>query len=317
MTFKVKKKYAFHKKVWGKVKGIFVFPIQYEVRVADGNWTSLISTDYEPQKWGQSDSDCCWCLSSCNSVEMQLNLLKNNNMFSPEALNFFQSNGYYDSNGMFALSERYLEILSGATDTGGAATEAATLMQVHGLIPRSVLGYSVAQAQKWVNQSQFDADYFNPSAVTPAMQAIGAQFLTFVNIAYQRIGTEWTTPPTDVLSAALCQAPVNYGIPVNDMEWNQVNVPAVAQGDLAHEVTGYQQPNTAGYPILDQYNPWFKVLMNGYFLGSCIQIIVTAIQPAAINPVPQNHKQDSIWTIIMNWLNGIGTLLGKAKAVAP
>jgi len=73
------------------------------------------------------------------------------------------------------------------------------------------------------------------------------------------------------------QAPLAYGVPVNVYSWNQVNVPAFVSPNMQHEVSGYKMLQTQiGYPIVDNYLPFIKVLGDGYSINSVIQIVITA-----------------------------------------
>ena len=149
-----------------KVKGIFQLPIPYERRIVGGNWSPCFGK-YENQRWGEWDSDSCWCLSAVNSAEDQIEWLWKNNMFSPEAKQFFQSNGYIDGDGDISLSERFHEILCGNRDAGGTSQEAWQSFASRGFIPRSQLTYSLQQSQQWPTQQAFDNDYFNPTGRYP------------------------------------------------------------------------------------------------------------------------------------------------------
>lgn len=308
--FKLKKK----DKLSVKAKGIsnslvqLIYPIKYEVRISDGNWSPYFGK-YQNQKWGAWDSDSCWCLSSINCTEDQLEWLWKNGMFSPEAKNFFTQNGYIDSDGDFSLSERFHEILCGNKDTGGTAQEAWQSFKARGFLPRSQLTYSPEQANKWGTQNAFNADYFNQSAVTQPMRDLAKQSLKYLKIDYQTIGKMWITPNRQVLQAALKQAPLNYGIPipVNVSNWNVVNVQYDGSVNLAHEVEGYYIPDIGPYYVFDQYLPNLKTLSTNYYLPTVYQGIITATTPASVNPVPQpqGEMNDTFWTWVMNFWNGI------------
>lgn len=286
-----------------KVKGIFSPIIPYEVRVANGDWTKYFED--EPQKFGNFDSSCCWAASSTRCAEANFNWLWANGMFSVEAKNFFLSNSFCTPQGVFSFSERFHEILSGNKDNGGTAMEAWQSFQSRGFIPKAQLTYSVDQANQWRTQAAFDADYFNPSAVTPAMKALGLQVLSYVKIAYQRIGYVNQTPNIQILTAALLQSPLNYGIPVDLSQWNQVNVPSNINTTMVHEVSA-RVMNPTSYGVHDQYFPWKKNLNFDYFIGGCIQGVINAIAPAAVNPVPQPPIATvSFWTTVMAWFSGI------------
>jgi len=286
---------------------VFV-PIKFEVRVLDGNWTPYFGK-YQNQRWGDWDSDSCWCLSSINSAEDQMEWLWKNGMFDNDARAFFINNGYIDGDGDFSFSERFHEILCGNRDTGGTAQEAWQSFKDRGFIPRSMLDYTLQQAKKFTNQEDFNNDYFNPAMVTQAMKDLGQKSLNYITIAYQRIGNAWQTPNTQLMQKALQQAPLNFGIPVPRIvsNWNNSLVQYDGKISMDHEVEGYYLPADGIYRIFDQYLPNLKTLSKNYFIASAVQGVINAKNPIAINPVPQpqGEENDTFWTWVFAWFNGI------------
>jgi hypothetical protein len=290
-----------------RVKGIFEPSITYEVREPTANWSKWFGK-YENQRWEEWDSNSCWCLSSVNCLEDQLEWLDKNGMFSAEAKAFFQSNGYIDQDGDFNISERYLEILGGNLDTGGTAEEAWQLMQNNGCIPRSMLTYTRSRADSWGTKSAFNADYFNPLAVEAYMKTLGQKFLTYVKISYQKIGVTWYTPDNLALVAALKQSPLQIGIPIpkNVSWWNQVNVPYDGGRNVQHEVELYGINPNGDYLIFDQYLPNLKVLDKNYYIPFCTQGVISAVAPAAVNAIPQPTTYwQQFFQGLFHWYNGI------------
>jgi hypothetical protein len=283
------------------LKGFIQTAIQYVVRVTGTNpWLSFFPT-YENQRWGNWDSDDCWCLSAVQNATFNLNWILKNNMFGTEALNFWNSNGFI-VNGTFQLSELFHEILCGNLDNGGTSPEAWQSFQARGFIPRSMLNYSQVLAQNDPTDLIFIEDYYNTSRVTPAMLALGQQSLKYISIAYQSLSAN-----TMIMQAALQQAPLNIGIPVEPTQWNQVNVPLNTSKLYCHEVSLYWINPDNSLCINDQYQPNPKVLAAGYSIGPVTQGIINAVAPAVVISVPQptGTMNDSWWTMIEGWFNGI------------
>ena len=282
-------------------------PIQYVVNVPTSNWSAYFGS-YQNQKWGWWDSDSCWALSGINCFEDYLTMLRANGRFSDEAIKFFTDNGYIDSDGDFSLSERFIEIMSTVKDDGNNQMEAGILAQKFGLIPRSMLGYTQAQAYAQVSRASFDADYFNQDAVSTDMLTLGQKFLEYVNISRQWIGTNFETPSNQVLIAALAQAPLQIGVPVpaDISAWNDTVVKWDGSTVVAHAVELYAVNADGTYAIYDQYEPHLKTLSADYPLYLVSQYILDPIAPAVSNPVPQPAPQVvSLWTSIFNFFNGI------------
>lgn len=294
------------KKVSEKVKGWFAVPVPYEVNNPKADWSPYFVT-YENQKWGQWDSDDCWCLSGINNLQAQLNLLKP--QFSSEATNFFTTNGYLDVNGNFCLSERFIEILSGVADNGNSQMAVWTLIQKYGCIPRTALTYTLAQAQADANETLFEKDYYNPAYITPAMEQLGLQFLEYVSVDTQWIGDGKTTPPLQVLRAALAQAPLQIGIPVNVSQWNNSYVPYDGSKVVKHAIN-MLSTNPTGYVCYDQYQPDIKTLAPDYYIPLLTQGVATVIKPVESNPVPQNPVNNSVWQQVLAYLRSIKIVVG-------
>ena len=286
MTFKKRPR----RKLKVVYKGWIESPIPYVVNLPSGDWTPYFT--YEPQRWGQFDTDDCWMLSSVNNAEANLNWLWANNAFSPQAKNFFISNGFCTPQGIFSLSEQFHEILCGNLDNGGTSPEAWQSFQSRGFIPRSMLCYSQARALQCTSQEQFVSDYFNPNQITQAMMNLGKQSLQYINISYQNIGTN-----LELIQAAQQQAPCNLGIPIfnNGADWNQVNVPADTDNEADHEIACRVIDADGSIGIYDQYQPAQKVLGAGYNIELCTQGIITAVnEPATSVPQPAPYWKQLI-----------------------
>lgn len=299
-------KLRYQKSISQVVKGIFKTPIQYEQRLKDGeSWSSYFGK-YENQRWGEWDSDSCWALSAINSLEDQIEWLWKNGQFGQEAKDFFTSNGYIDSDGDISLSERFIEVKGGFQDKGSNSPMAWTLIQEYGCIPRSMLTYSLEQSSKFGTKSAFNADYFNPLAVTSDMLILGKKFRQYVNIAYQTIGKNWYTPTKDVLQAALKQAPICIGVHAAPYSWNRSFIQFDGLKTVEHEVELYAVNPDGSYAIFDQYLPTLKTLSADYYLPLCTQGIAYAIRPAAANPTPQPSSWWlNFFTAVNNWYNQI------------
>ncbi len=291
------------KGIYDKVSGIFMQPIQYEVRVPDGDWSPWFGV-YQNQKWGQWDSNSCWAVSGINSAEDQCEYLHKAGKFSQEAKDFFMRYGYIDEDGDFSFSERFLEVLSGVHDNGNNQMEAWILMQKYGMIPRSMLTYTKERADAFNTKPDFNADYFNSDAITDEMMDLGQQFLKYVNISRQWIGKNWYTPDINLLKAALKQAPLHIGIPVPNAiyKWNAPFVQYDGKKEANHAVELYKINDDGTYCIFDQYQPCIKTLSSDYILPLVCQGILMA------TPVRISHPTGFwgvFWSRVNNYFNDI------------
>jgi hypothetical protein len=260
-------------------------------------------------------------------IEPQLNFLLRTGQISPEGVAFFTANGYI-VNGKFApLSDRLYGILSKIGDNGGDPWWMAQYIQEWGFLPMSVLGYTDAQAQRWSSQAEFDADYFNPNTITPAMEALAKQAASYINVNPYRVGEVGTNPDLQLVWAAVRQAPVCAAIPIPNPPslWNLANIPYQGGTDGVHCVGIYQtspqyslQTPSASVeiPIGDNYQPTPKMLQAGYFLCEVVAIVITGTVAVA-STVPQNALNNYVWSGLFDWLTQFwGTLTGGLKPAA-
>ena len=308
-----------------RAKGIDT--VTYVERVLNGDWSQDLSA-YVQQRWGGLwDDDLCWCRSTLSYViEPQLNFLLRTGQISPEGVAFFTANGYI-VNGKFApLSDRLYGILSKIGDNGGDPWWMAQYIQEWGFLPMSMLGYTNEQAQQWSTQEQFDADYFDPNAITPAMEALAKQAASYIQVNPYRVGEVGTSPDLQLVWAALRQCPLCIAIPIPSPTslWNQTIVPYQGGTDGVHCVGIYEtspqyspQAPSASVPIIigDNYLPTPKTLQAGYFLCEVVAIVITGtvIVPHA---VPQNALNNFVWSGLFSWLTQFwGSITGKVALV--
>lgn len=282
-------------------------PIPYVIRIINGIWKSWFSP-YTQQKYFLWDTDDCWDDTACSQLQAQLNYLKGTGQLSPQAINWYQTNGYLDSTGCFKISPRFIGILSGRKDQGYDGYLFCQLVAgegyEYGFLPLSDLDYSDFQASQWINQAEFVADYFNPSAITPAMKAKARQALSWVNIQYQRIGKIGEKVDWQVLVAAQCQAPLMLGIPIPTPpeSWNTVNVPMTTNTGDSHFVAVENFNDDKSISIHDNYNPPDKILPPGYPIEEVVQMVVTAKTQAAPVLVIQPWY-NVIWQAVLNYFS--------------
>ncbi len=263
------------------VKGVTI-SIPYEIRRIDGDWSEDFGT-YQPQRYGQWDSNCCWCLSGINSIEDQCNFLKRRGDFKKEALDWFTQNGYFDSQDNFAFSEQFIEILSGYGSGGGSQWHFWELVAQYGLLPRKDLTYVVPNPPEQ-SRIEFDKKYFNINQITETMRAKALKCLDYIQIQYQWIGKDNETPSYDELQTALKQSPLHIGIPVCMETYNSGNVKSCGLTKVAHAVELYKIESDSGIRrFFDQYEPHLKTLEQSYPIPYVTQGIVSAVPIVVID----------------------------------
>ncbi len=155
---------------------------------------------------------------------------------------------------------------------------------------------------------EFIADFFSKNEITQEMYALGQQFLKYVSVSYQKIGAQqWSTPPREILLAALKQAPLQLSIPVPQIPgvWNNTYIKYDGRKATDHAVECYDIGGDGSYKIFDQYLPNLKTLSPDYLIPKVTQGIVEAIDPAAPNPIPQDAFWNKFWQGVIHFFNNI------------
>lgn len=293
-------------KAKAKVKGIFSPPdMPYTPLIEDGNSAPYFGT-YEGQRYGQWDTNSCWDFSAAELVETRLHMLRDMNLIPADTLKWLNDNGYTDSDGDFYVSRRWIAILSGVKSNGNNQLNFWKIARISGIIPNSMLPYSVADASKWITRQQFDNDYFNPSVITPAMRAMGQEFLKRFSIGAVNIGNDSNT-----LLTYLKEGSLQVGHPVpQDGTWNRQFVDTPPGRIIADHATElYNFDSTQQYPYFDydSYNPHLKQLAKDYPLLFVTRVRIWPLQlpsPAPINPKPVFSLWMRMWFNFTAWIQG-------------
>jgi hypothetical protein len=273
------------------LKGIFSDPIPYVIRNTTGNWSNWFG-NYEGQRYFGKDMNTCWSHAGNENAEDQLEWLWAHNQFSADDIKWFHDKGYIDEDGDFFLSRRFVPTLSGVRDGGNDEAEFWRLTCKYGAIPYKLLSYNDPTK-----------DFFDKSAITPAMFELGKEFLKRVNIKYEELGRRFSRRAPEQIKAALFQAPLQIGIPIPALTflWNQERIDWDGSMEAAHSVELYGMNEKGEYLIFDQYEPHLKILSADYFIPIITRAVVTANLPIAPNPVSQKSLGAQIWRAIQQF----------------
>ena len=262
-------------------------PVQ---RNPSGDWTAYLPTD-EPQKY-LFDTNECSQLSGINTVETQCNFLLKNNQLSSEAVQWFTSNGYIDSNGNFAFSERFTGTLSGTTINGNSQWAFWQTVSRYGLLPRQDFNYSMAQSQKFSTQQEMCNDYYNINNITDAMKAKALQTAKYISVQYQYVWFNLSQScPVNLMTTALQHAPLQIGTEVCP-SWNSGMVYPCGETTPSHATEMVKWNGDKSSTIRDHYAPYDKTLEIGYFYPIVVQGVISSVPQ-----VPYVTLQTEIWFI--------------------
>lgn len=274
--------------------------ITYDARCL--NWQPYLTTK-EPQKF-KFDSNGCTQASGINSIETQLNFLRND--FSVEALRWFTDNGYFDENGNFDISWRYTGIKAGCSINGSSHISFWDAVRKWGLLPRKMLNYTMEQSQKFYSQEEMCADFWNPAVITKEMETLAKGALQWINVEYEYTWynlEKWC--PSDLMKAELKHAPLHIGAAVC-WTWNSGDVKSCGQTHPAHSTLAFKENDDQSTMIRDQYNPYDKKLSSDYPITIVMKGVVTVKDPM-LSPT----LSVSVWQQFVAILRKIGTLTAK------
>lgn len=262
----------------GKKDTIWGVTTQPPINLITMDWRPWLPT-FEPQRFIY-DTDECSQLGGCiNRIEQFMNWQKATGKIPQAALDFFTENGYFDSNGSFSFSERFTAILDGTSINGNTMQNAWKCVQKYGLIPRSMLNWTLQNAAQFPNQSLMDTSYYNPAVITQAMMDIGEAFKKVVGVSWGWVGNGITDIPVQVLQKGLQTSPLAICIPIPNptIEWNGVEVPYTGNITMDHcvGIDFIDESNPYSYFINDQYQPFQKQLQAGYYIPNAIAFFIT------------------------------------------
>jgi hypothetical protein len=293
------------------------------VNIPSGDWSGFLPTA-EPQRY-KFDTNECTQLSGIHVVETQLNWLNKTGQLSAQALNFFTTNGYIDSTGSFALSERFTAIDSGTNENGGSPWWFWQTISKHGILPRADLHYTLAQSEAFSTEADMCRDYYNPSVISQAMRNKAIQSLEYIAFQYEWLGGSSfsSVTPLAMMKSALQQAPLHIGVPVCEDVWNLANpnlsvVPFCGKDTADHCIMMYRIEGNGNFDILDHYPLYFKSLSSGYFIP---QVILGIVTPLGVTPPPPppslqtdapnsslTPQEASYFSLTLSWI--LGKIIG-------
>lgn len=126
---------------------------------------------------GRADFMDCASRGPLNVLEAKFTWLYQNGHLTLEERAWLEKKGYVQD-GQITFSDRYIAVLSGTTAQGNSMKAPIDTIHRKGLIPKVMLPASP--------DMDFN-DYIDPSKVTPAMEELGAQFLSRWSIFYDKV----------------------------------------------------------------------------------------------------------------------------------
>jgi hypothetical protein len=281
--------------------------IPYNFLVPTGDSSPYFGT-YEGQRYGFWDTNSCWDFAACEVAETHLEMLLDLGKIPQIHTNWLKENRYIDEEGDFYLSRRWVAILSGARDQGNLEINFWNIASDKGLIPNSLLPYSVIDASKWISRGQFNNDYFNTNVITQAMKDMGQEFLKRFQILAEPIPVKGNTIDPIELESYLKEGSIQIAvIAAQDGSWNVQKVDnPVGKKVGAHSVELYKYDPIAdpAYPyfIYDSYENHLKQLAKDYPITVATRVSILPI-PVSVPVEAQKGVWAKVWEAVNKYFN--------------
>lgn len=237
------------------------------VIVPNGNWKIYVPFGQEQYNYLKHwDTDDCTGFGYCNVVATEFNTMWKLGMLSQGFIVWARANNYIQKDGTgaesFMFDPQVLGIMAGTTDQGNWLQVVAETARKSGLLPAGTLpgpdGYDGT------------AGYYDKALVTQKMTDLGQDFLAWVNLPYQWIGS--------LSEAQALQACPLYVALCTCSGWNN---PPVSWCGITQTNHCVEQP--AHEDIQDSYKPFDKALAADY--GIPFQMMILAAEAKLSGPV--------------------------------
>jgi hypothetical protein len=239
-----------------------------------GDWRGLLPTA-ERQSSKFFDTMSCVTFSAMNVFETKLNLMKLQGKLHPLMIKEFEEAGYFDVNGNFNFSDRFIAKLSGTSKQGNSLNAVAEAIRKNGLVPESAWPWDANAVFTW---EEYMAE------IPQEVKDIG----TKVFLKWIKINWEWildTNASVDyaaeMFDKHLVESPIQVATAVCS-GWNSADVTPVPRCDypIAHAtMISYRDKATGLYWDYDHYVPFSKMLASDYPIPYALKYVITIMPP--------------------------------------
>lgn len=273
--------------------------VTFESRLPSGDWAPYLP-DFDAQKHNGIETDACVPFSAVESIEAQINYLKKTGQLPQPHIDALTALGFFDENGNFEASERFVAKLDGTGMQGTSLPAPWDAVRKYGLIPYKDWSF---------DNSVLTFEQFYKPILQPLLDK-GKEFLKYFDIQYEFIVQNGTGTPVHLLQKHLTQAPLCIGVAVCQ-PWNDTQPPTCPSTSPQHSVMVYRCDTSTHF--LDHYIPFEKMFDLHYNILFALKGIVTVkklptpiILPAPVLPPNPTTPQISNWLDqLIAWLTGI------------
>ena len=255
-----------------------------------GNFRPPIQIQYNPTNG--FDTNDCTGFGYCRDIATYLNYKLRTNQLSANFINWMTAHNYIQ-NGSFLFDPRVLGIMAGTTGSGNWLQNVADAARKGGLLPAGTLPGPESGITDYTV-------YYDKNLITPAITALGQEFLQWIDLPYQWLVT--SDPVADV-QQALKACPLYVALCICG-GWNSPPViwcnAGLATNHCVTETDATIGGN--GEQILDSYNPDLKVLGPNYAVPYRMMVLTAIKSPL---PVTNGYKQANNATVYVKTDSGV------------
>jgi hypothetical protein len=262
--------------------------ITFQVNEEDSDWVKYFANQQGEKQHGiYFDSSSCVTCSALRSICLQVNRKIKKGLFSVETLQFLQTRGYLDDQGLFNVSERFTAKMSGTTRVGNTFVAVWDSIRNHGLLPQKKWDFPTEQRTPVFDWN----DYY--SSIPENLIEEAKEILKYLDISYEWVlsGQQLSAVSrADILRYHLQQAPLQIASPVC-RGWNEAGEVPVAdcgmrENQHATLIVGINQNDV--YFDIDSYIPYLKQLAKDYPFVWVLKGLVE--ERKVITPLPLIEK---------------------------
>ena len=242
------------------IKGIVLQP--------DGQWDNNLPTE-EKQRNADLESNLCVTFSGLNVIETYVDHLISNKLISEKAIKQITDLGFMDENGHFNCNEMFAARTNKSSRNGNSLENFWEGVRKFGLLPQKMW------SDVYKDIHSFD-ELYGPE-VPQELLDYAKKILDILDINYQWV---LSGRPNDAkLKDYLKQSPLHVATPVCNT-WNNEEVavcydPSGAKTTICAHATMVYGYSDRGVKDFDQYNPFKKLFLNGYYIPYAIGCSIT------------------------------------------
>lgn len=250
----------------------------------------------ETQRCKEDTQDCA-TRAPVNVMETKFNYALRNNLISPDNRQWLIDHGYMTDSGI-TFSDRFIAIKSGTTRAGNSLKAPVDAIHRYGLIPKFML--PLVKTMTW-------EQYYDPTSITPEMEALGQEFLLRFPIFYERVALDnMLQALTDDLLVVGAYA---WPAPDEDGTYQPVDS-APNHAFVVFDIPQYQAfdnypEDRKGVDYVKHLAPDYKFLDYGYRVYIGQQVVPDTLEPA--------NQTDELQELIDRFVTLLREIIGKLR----